>query len=193
MRPILSILLALVAIVNLHIAHAQNQPSPLPVQQLRVGELFSLIIKADGDNNPPAVIKSRELPEDAVMLRNLDGSRTFMWIPESTHIGETSFSVTVIDANDPTISATYPILLNVAEEVDGNESTEAVAQSAPEPQVRLQLGFALPLQCRIAFGRSSAALLGGLLGCSQGTEGIVSSQNRSRRPRRPARDGAIIR
>ena len=118
-------------------AKAQElQESPLAVQTLPVDELFSLIIRADGDNDPPARITARQLPQDAVLLRNLDGSRTFMWIPQEQDIGETTIRITVTDASDPAISATYPIHFEISADVSAavanvlQNSTEDAGKTA---------------------------------------------------------------
>ena len=112
-------------------AKAQElQESPLAVQTLPVDELFSLIIRADGDNDPPARITARQLPQDAVLLRNLDGSRTFMWIPQEQDIGETTIRITVTDASDPAISATYPIHFEIS--ADASAAVSNVLQNSTE-------------------------------------------------------------
>ncbi len=111
----------------LYPALAQNtQSSPLDTQLLPVGELFSLIIRADGESNPPARISADALPEESVLLRNLDGSRTFMWIPRTEDIGSKTIEVTVTDAQDASVSATYPIHFEVVAQLTGG-STQAAA------------------------------------------------------------------
>jgi len=111
---------------GLSASHAQDlQESPLAVQTLPVDELFSLIIRAEGDTDRPARITARQLPQDAVLLRNLDGSRTFMWIPQEQDIGETSIRITVTDANDPDISATYPIYFEISRDTPADVSKAA--------------------------------------------------------------------
>lgn len=94
-------------------SRAQIQESPLDTQILPVGQMFSLIIKGDGESDPPAGISAEGLPPESVFLRNLDGSRTFMWIPDSDDVGTNSFLVTITDGNDEQIFATYPINLEV--------------------------------------------------------------------------------
>ncbi len=109
--------------------HAQNShDSPLDTQLLPVGELFSLIIRADGESNPPARISADALPDESVLLRNLDGSRTFMWIPRTEDIGNRTIEVTVTDAQDASISATYPIHFEIVAQLTGN-NTAAAAQA----------------------------------------------------------------
>ena len=111
-------------------AFAQSQEkSPLDTQLLPVGELFSLIIRADGESNPPARITADSLPSNAVLLRNLDGSRTFMWIPQENDIGEKTIEVTVTDAKDSAIAATYPIHFEVVSQLAGENA--AVEKAEP--------------------------------------------------------------
>ncbi len=104
---------ALLLLVASSIASAQIQESPLDTQILPTGQMFSLIIKGDGESDPPARITAQGLPPESVFLRNLDGSRTFMWIPDENDIGTSSFLVTIADGSDEQIFATYPINLEV--------------------------------------------------------------------------------
>ena len=101
-----------------------KQESPLDTQLLPIGELFSLIIRADGESDPPARITAKSLPNNAVLLRNLDGSRTFMWIPQKEDIGEKTIEVTVTDAQDSAIAATYPIHFEVVDQLVGTASSK---------------------------------------------------------------------
>ncbi len=105
--------LALLTISVSGFVRAQIQESPLDTQILPIGQMFSLIIKGDGESNPPARISADGLPPESVFLRNLDGSRTFIWIPDVNDEGTSSFLVTIADGNDPSLSATYPINLEV--------------------------------------------------------------------------------
>ena len=101
-----------------------KQESPLDTQLLPIGELFSLIIRADGESDPPARITAKSLPNNAVLLRNLDGSRTFMWIPQKEDIGDKTIEVTVTDAQDSAIAATYPIHFEVVDQLVGTASSK---------------------------------------------------------------------
>ena len=106
-------LIALLTIALAGAVWAQIQESPLDTQILPVGRMFSLIIKGDGESTPPARISAEGLPPESVFLRNLDGSRTFIWIPDESDEGTSSFLVTIADGNDASLSATYPINLEV--------------------------------------------------------------------------------
>ena len=120
-------------------AKAQIQESPLDTQILPTGQMFSLIIKGDGESDPPARISAEGLPPESVFLRNLDGSRTFMWIPDDDDVGTNSFLVTIADGSDEQIFATYPINLEVinpaaatannSETADNIESAETADDS----------------------------------------------------------------
>jgi len=111
------------------VVSAQVEQSPLETQQLPVGEMFSLIIKADGESDPPARITARGLPSEAVFLRNLDGSRTFIWIPDEDDLGESSFFVTITDGKEASISATYPIYLEVVDKRATDAADDKTEQS----------------------------------------------------------------
>ena len=137
MKPIfikpLTRAIALLVMSVAGIAGAQIQESPLDTQILPIGQMFSLIIKGDGESNPPARITAEGLPPESVFLRNLDGSRTFMWIPDDGDKGTSSFLVTIADGSDATLSATYPINLEV---VDPAGSAKAVtAANTAEPTI----------------------------------------------------------
>lgn len=121
---------------------AQVENSPLETQMLPVGEMFSLIIKADGESDPPARITAKALPAEAVFLRNLDGSRTFIWIPDDNDIGESSFFVTITDAKDSAISATYPINLEVFAELPGGDEEQRIVEEAESGEMASSGGAA---------------------------------------------------
>lgn len=121
------------------VVRAQIQESPLDTQILPVGQMFSLIIKGDGESNPPARITAEGLPPESVFLRNLDGSRTFIWIPDESNQGTSSFLVTIADGNDASLAATYPINLEVVASVQQPEEeinladNQAASTTAPAP------------------------------------------------------------
>ena len=104
--------------LSVGVADANSEQLPPETQILRVGQLFSLIIQPVHQPGTPdkdiPTIAARDLPPSAVLLKNLDGSRTLMWIPEEHDIGQRVVRLRYIDQSEPEPVREKKLLLKIA-------------------------------------------------------------------------------
>ena len=85
---------------------------PATTQVLRVGELYTLVLRA-GQEPAAALARFETMPEGAALLANLDGTQSFMWVPVEDDIGEHTLQI-VWPAESPEITELSLIVADAA-------------------------------------------------------------------------------
>lgn len=90
--------------------------TPIPDQSVMADSPLSFVVQASDADGTTPVLSATGLPVGATFVDQNNGSGLFSWTPTSAQITTHQFSVTAIDADDPTLTSS--IIANIIVNVD---------------------------------------------------------------------------